>query len=222
MVLELPTYKVPSLRNALLTAKDQGADVPADRRHRHHRDLHRHVVAERVSEGRSRGPEVQALRAPQATRRRGGRSPGARGAGGQLRRPARAPGGAGVPPLGFDWQLTVGVLTSFLAREVFVSTMSVLVGGGGDAEVDEGVIARIHAMTRSRRLAGVHAGDGGRGARVLRARDAVPADARRHPPRDRATPIRAASARLHVHGRLRRRAHPAPGPSGPRSLVMSR
>ena len=50
-------------------------------------------------------------------------------------------------PLGFDWQLTVGVLTSFLAREVFVSTMSVLVGGSGDAEADEGVIARIRSMT---------------------------------------------------------------------------
>src|SRR5688500_2741756 len=50
-------------------------------------------------------------------------------------------------PLGFDWQLTVGVLTSFLAREVFVSTMSVLVGGSGDAEADEGVIARIRGMT---------------------------------------------------------------------------
>src|SRR5690606_9898188 len=43
-------------------------------------------------------------------------------------------------PLGFDWQLTVGVLTSFLAREVFVSTLSVLVGAGGDGEVDAGVI----------------------------------------------------------------------------------
>ena len=40
-------------------------------------------------------------------------------------------------PLGFDWQLTVGVLTSFLAREVFVSTMSVLAGGQADADVDE-------------------------------------------------------------------------------------
>ena len=49
-------------------------------------------------------------------------------------------------PLGFDWQLTVGVLTSFLAREVFVSTMSVLAGGAGDS--DEGVRARIHGMTR--------------------------------------------------------------------------
>jgi ferrous iron transport protein B len=50
-------------------------------------------------------------------------------------------------PLGFDWQLTVGVLTSFLAREVFVSTMSVLVGGAGETEADEGVIARIRGMT---------------------------------------------------------------------------
>ena len=52
-------------------------------------------------------------------------------------------------PLGFDWQLTVGVLTSFLAREVFVSTMSVLVGGGGEADVDAGVVDRIRSMTRN-------------------------------------------------------------------------
>jgi ferrous iron transport protein B len=51
-------------------------------------------------------------------------------------------------PLGFDWQLTVGVLTSFLAREVFVSTMSVLAGGQSDGEVDAGVISRIRGMTR--------------------------------------------------------------------------
>jgi ferrous iron transport protein B len=50
-------------------------------------------------------------------------------------------------PLGYDWQLTVGVLTSFLAREVFVSTMSVLAGGAGAAEVDEGVLLRIQTMT---------------------------------------------------------------------------
>ena len=51
-------------------------------------------------------------------------------------------------PLGFDWQLTVGVLTSFLAREVFVSTMSVLASGQAETEVDEGVVARIRGMTR--------------------------------------------------------------------------
>ena len=51
-------------------------------------------------------------------------------------------------PLGFDSQLTVGILTSFLAREVFVSTMSVLVGGSGEADVDVGVIERIRSATR--------------------------------------------------------------------------
>jgi len=33
-------------------------------------------------------------------------------------------------PLGYDWQLTVGVLSSFAAREVFVSTMAVVVAAG--------------------------------------------------------------------------------------------
>jgi ferrous iron transport protein B len=50
-------------------------------------------------------------------------------------------------PLGYDWQLTVGVLTSFLAREVFVSTMSVLIGAPGD-EIESGVIDRIRSATR--------------------------------------------------------------------------
>jgi ferrous iron transport protein B len=44
-------------------------------------------------------------------------------------------------PLGWDWQLTVGVMTSFAAREVFVSTMAVLVGGGD--EDDPEVLNRI-------------------------------------------------------------------------------
>jgi ferrous iron transport protein B len=51
-------------------------------------------------------------------------------------------------PLGYDWQLTVGVLTSFMAREVFVSTMAVLAGASGDADVDSGVIDRIRTMPR--------------------------------------------------------------------------
>jgi ferrous iron transport protein B len=46
-------------------------------------------------------------------------------------------------PLGYDWQLTIGVLTSFIAREVFVSTMSVLAG-----DLDAGVISTVRAMPR--------------------------------------------------------------------------
>ncbi len=49
-------------------------------------------------------------------------------------------------PLGYDWQLTVGVVTSFAAREVFVSTMAVIVTGEeGD---DEGMLAEIGAAKR--------------------------------------------------------------------------
>ncbi len=37
-------------------------------------------------------------------------------------------------PLGFDWRTSVGVLASFAAREVVVSTMSILYGAGDDAD----------------------------------------------------------------------------------------
>ena len=45
-------------------------------------------------------------------------------------------------PLGYDWKLTVGVLTSFAAREVFVSTLAVLTAGDEDVE-NEGVLEKI-------------------------------------------------------------------------------
>jgi ferrous iron transport protein B len=147
MVLELPTYKIPSLRNALLTAKDQGVMFL--------RTAGTVIIAICVImwwlsayPTVEPGPEVQTLRAQGLEAEADilqGRAEQAGSFAGQLGRLAEPV----FRPLGFDWQLTVGVLTSFLAREVFVSTMSVLVGGGGDAEVDEGVIARIHAMTRN-------------------------------------------------------------------------
>jgi len=46
-------------------------------------------------------------------------------------------GGAIQPifgPLGYDWQLSIGVMTSFAAREVFVATMGVIVAGSSDTE----------------------------------------------------------------------------------------
>lgn len=50
-------------------------------------------------------------------------------------------------PLGYDWKLTVGVLASFAAREVFASTMSIITTGSEDAEA-EGVTDRIGSATR--------------------------------------------------------------------------
>lgn len=51
-------------------------------------------------------------------------------------------------PLGYDEQLTIGVLASFAAREVFVSTMAVVTAGSDDTE-DEGVIEQIRTATRA-------------------------------------------------------------------------
>ncbi|GJQ29433.1 MAG: ferrous iron transporter B [Phycisphaerae bacterium] len=50
-------------------------------------------------------------------------------------------------PLGFDWKLSVGVLTSFAAREVFVSTMAVMVTGHDDAD-DPRIRAALAGATR--------------------------------------------------------------------------
>jgi ferrous iron transport protein B len=50
-------------------------------------------------------------------------------------------------PLGYDWQLSVGVLSSFAAREVFVSTMAVVTTGSDDAE-DESIISSVQNATR--------------------------------------------------------------------------
>ncbi len=43
-------------------------------------------------------------------------------------------------PLGFDERISIGVLTSFAAREVIVSTLAVLYGVGEDAAEDEGTM----------------------------------------------------------------------------------
>ncbi len=157
MVLELPTYKRPSLSNALLTAKDQGqaflqtagtvivaicvvmwwlsaypkVSAPVE------------AVELRQAADMSAAPAVaDDLRARadviQAKAEQSGSFAGIMG---RTIQPV-------FQPLGYDWQLTVGVLTSFLAREVFVSTMSVIVGGGAEAEPDEGVRQRIRTMTR--------------------------------------------------------------------------
>ena len=158
MVLELPTYKWPSLRNAVFTAKDQGLaflqtagtvimaicivmwwlsaypQVPPPER----------AVALRAQASSATMSDAQRdvwLAEAEALEVKASQRGSFAGQLGRLAQPVFA-------PLGFDAQLTVGILTSFLAREVFVSTMSVLVGGSGDAEVDVGVIERIRSATR--------------------------------------------------------------------------
>ncbi len=158
MVLELPSYKWPSVRNALFTAKDQGwaflktagtvimaicivmwwlsaypsVEPPAEAEQ---------LRAQAAQAGVDDTQRDTLLEEADVLQRRAEQEGSFAGRLGRLAQPV-------FEPLGYDWQLTVGVLTSFLAREVFVSTMSVLVGGSGEADVDEGVIERIRNAPR--------------------------------------------------------------------------
>ena len=58
-------------------------------------------------------------------------------------------------PLGYDWQLTVGVLASFAAREVFVSTMSVVVSGQDSSEDDDAQRRLMDEIAAARRSDGI-------------------------------------------------------------------
>jgi ferrous iron transport protein B len=54
-----------------------------------------------------------------------------------------------IAPLGFDWRLGVGIVGSFAAREVFVSTMGVVFGmGEGADETSRPLRDRMRAETR--------------------------------------------------------------------------
>jgi ferrous iron transport protein B len=158
MVLELPSYKVPSFTNALISARDQGfaflktagtiimaisivmwwlsayPKAPAPP----------HAVALQQQAAAATNPDDarSLLARADAEQAQAQQQRSFAGQIGRFAQPAFA-------PLGYDWQLTVGVLTSFLAREVFVSTMSVLLGGSDDPDLaDTGVIDRIREARR--------------------------------------------------------------------------
>jgi ferrous iron transport protein B len=146
MVLELPTYKRPSIVTALLTAKDQGVAFI--------KTAGTVIVAICIvmwwlsAYPRANPvPEAEQLRAQgqvaqaDAIQAKAQQSNSIIGRVGKVVEPV-------FRPLGYDWQLSVGLMTSFLAREVFVSTMTVLAGDSGDASDDAGVRQRIRTMTR--------------------------------------------------------------------------
>jgi ferrous iron transport protein B len=56
-------------------------------------------------------------------------------------------------PLGFDWKMSVGVLSSFAAREVIVSTMAVLYGLGSEG-ADDGVDSLLGSLRTATRADG--------------------------------------------------------------------
>ncbi|MCH9651445.1 MAG: ferrous iron transporter B [Deltaproteobacteria bacterium] len=160
MVLELPSYKRPSLRTALYTAYFQGKDF-----------LHKagtlivgvSVVMWWLSAYPQSPPPAAALAlekeaaaiqesTPLRAKELQAEAAFLTAKTNQAASFAGRIGRAVQPlfaPLGYDWQLTVGVLTSFLAREVFVSTMAVLLVGDDDPDLQErGVLAQIRGAKR--------------------------------------------------------------------------
>lgn len=163
MAVELPSYKVPSLGVALMTAMDRGVGFvrgagtwilgicvvlwwlgafprvgPPEVALALRREAAQ-VRAAGVADGEVRGAglEAQAGRL-EASHARSGSYLGRMG---RVFEPV-------FEPVGYDWRLTVGVLASFAAREVFVGTMAVIVTGEESDEVDEGLRARLSAARR--------------------------------------------------------------------------
>jgi ferrous iron transport protein B len=158
MVLELPSYKRPSLRNAVISARDQGFAFLKTAgtiimaisivmwwlsAYPHAEAPPRAIALQQQAAATADAEAAEALLAEAgALQASAQQQQSFAGRIGRFAQPVFA-------PLGYDWQLTVGVLTSFLAREVFVSTMSVLLGGSDDPDLaDTGVIARIRGATR--------------------------------------------------------------------------
>lgn len=158
MALELPTYKLPSLRTAALTTWDRalvflrkaGTNILAicivlwwlssypkvdpPREAAEMRERAAQVQAASPAESAAMLERAKRLEATHAS------AESFMGRIGRTVQPVFA-------PLGYDWQLTVGVMASFAAREVFVSTMAVVVTGKDDAE-DQGVLQEIASAKR--------------------------------------------------------------------------
>lgn len=54
-----------------------------------------------------------------------------------------------LSPLGYDWRIGVGIISSFAAREVLVSALSVIYGAGEEADDGSILLDRLHAAKRS-------------------------------------------------------------------------
>lgn len=158
MLLELPTYKLPSIRTALLTTYDRAlvflkkagtvivaicivlwwmgeypkTDAPAqavELRAQAAELQQSDVEAATVLEDRADRVEAKYAKANSFI-----------GIVGRGMEPV-------FEPLGYDWQLSIGVLSSLLAREVFVSTMSVVLTGSEDDPAEDAAVREriIHA-----------------------------------------------------------------------------
>lgn len=167
MVLELPAYRMPSVRNAVMTAWDRGvmflkkagtailaicivlwwlSAYPHSPPPQEAVDMRAQAAAiaqidvAALEEAELEGEAAELVAGAAAAETRHGQRHSFLGRLGSTLEPV-------FKPLGYDRQLTIGVIASFAAREVFVSTMAVQVVGVDDAE-DEGVRQAIATATR--------------------------------------------------------------------------
>ena len=149
LVLELPGYKLPSLKNALLATWDRArifvrragtvilvvsivlwalatfpeSAPPADAA----------ALLDQAAEAAAAGDAATAEELTASAERRIAQSGLANSFAGRVGRLIEPV----IAPLGFDWQIGVGILSSFAAREVIVSTLAVVYGVGESAAEDE-------------------------------------------------------------------------------------
>ncbi len=137
MVLELPTYRIPHLRTAFATAVERGWVFL--------RNAGSVILAIAVVMWwLSAYPKVQAPAAEAESEAQAARAQQAGSFAGMAGRALEPL----FRPIGLDSQLTVAVLTSFMAREVFTTTVFVVTGAGEDAGDDEGTLERVRSATR--------------------------------------------------------------------------
>jgi len=151
LVIELPSYRLPSLRNAVLTTWDRAAvfirkagtiillisvglwvlasypKMPADA-----------LPAAAAAEAATLGAEAEALAAAGDVEATEAAATEAETLVAQHELAYSAAGRVGhalepvFAPLGYNWQINVGVVSSFAAREVVVSTLAIIYGVGED------------------------------------------------------------------------------------------
>lgn len=145
LVLELPSYKMPSLRTATLVMLDR-ARVFVRRAGTIILFISVALWALATYPKSEPPPEAAALQQRAAQLRSGGAT---KDADEVLARAERLTANAALAhstagrlgrliepvlrPLGFDWQIGIGIISSFAAREVIVSTLAVVYGVGEDA-----------------------------------------------------------------------------------------
>ena len=140
LVLELPTYKMPSLGNALLAMRDRGLIFLSKAGSvilLISISMWAMATYPRMPPGHlERVASAENVRALELEYSLAGRL-------GKAIEPV-------FRPLGFDWRMDIGVLTSFAARETFVSTLAVVYGVGAEADGDVGTLRQtLRAQRRT-------------------------------------------------------------------------